>query len=306
VFGPKMLIGIGKVLPPTTVSRAIPIAMRRKLPSEKVEPFRESRSLPDAPDIRRRLRRWAEDTQEEMAGGRPGPVSGISDRHNDVWEPLLAVAETAGGDWSTRAREAAVALCGGETPAADDALGVRLLRDIAAAFTLEGVTRMPSGRLCDILKEADDAPWAEFARGHGLSKNRLARFLADFGISSRGIRLPDGKTPKGYYFEDFKDAISRYVAENAGFKTPHATTLDGIDESAIFQNATDLPCGVSENAVSANTGAGCGGVAFQKPDSGQENESGQEPEVDLPLGDEGEPPELFEPGKGTRRRVWPD
>jgi putative DNA primase/helicase len=311
VFSPKMLIGIGKVLPPTTVSRAIPIAMRRKLPSEKVEPFRESRSLPEAPDTRRRLRRWSEDIAEDLAGRRPAPVAGISDRHNDVWEPLLALAEAAGGKWPTRAREAAVALCGGETPAADDALGVRLLRDIEAAFVLDGVVRMTSGRLCDLLLETENSPWGEFARGKGLSKSRLARFLSDFGIASKDIRTPDDKVLKGYYKEDLQDAFSRYLPESPVSKRNNATSLDSVGESSLFQNATAPPCSVSENAVSANAGAACSVVAFPKEDSGQETEFGQESEVDPPLGDEGEPPpettsELFKPAEAGHKRHWPD
>ena len=35
---------------------------------------------------------------------------GIEDRDADVWEPLLAVADAAGGTWPSRARVAAVAL----------------------------------------------------------------------------------------------------------------------------------------------------------------------------------------------------
>ena len=42
--------------------------------------------------------------------GSPGAPEGIEDRDADVWEPLLAVAELAGGHWPERARVAAVPL----------------------------------------------------------------------------------------------------------------------------------------------------------------------------------------------------
>ena len=47
-----------------------------------------------------------------MAAARPDMPLGIEDRNADVWEPLLAIAEAAGGDWPQRAREAAIALVG--------------------------------------------------------------------------------------------------------------------------------------------------------------------------------------------------
>jgi hypothetical protein len=35
--------------------------------------------------------------------------------------------------------------------------------------------------------------------------------LGRFGIAPKTIKLPDGRTAKGYSLEDFEDAFSRYV-----------------------------------------------------------------------------------------------
>jgi hypothetical protein len=57
----------------------------------------------------------------------------IQDRAADVWEPLIAVADLAGGDWPQLARQAAVHF----VQSAKDveiSLGVRLLSDIKSVF----------------------------------------------------------------------------------------------------------------------------------------------------------------------------
>ena len=56
-----------------------------------------------------------------------------NDRAKDVWEPLLAIAETAGGEWPDRARKAAKELSG-ETEEEEDEFKVRLLGDIRGLF----------------------------------------------------------------------------------------------------------------------------------------------------------------------------
>ncbi len=63
----------------------------------------------------------------------PDMPDGIEDRNADVWEPLLAVADLAGGDWPKRARVAAVTLV---TAAADQKqrLGIQLLADLRTVF----------------------------------------------------------------------------------------------------------------------------------------------------------------------------
>lgn len=45
-----------------------------------------------------------------LAAAQPTFPPGLSDRAEDAWEPLLAIADLAGDEWAVRAREAAVAL----------------------------------------------------------------------------------------------------------------------------------------------------------------------------------------------------
>ncbi|HKH54183.1 MAG TPA: DUF3631 domain-containing protein [Propionibacteriaceae bacterium] len=45
------------------------------------------------------LRRW-----ESVLLGWPEMPAGVDDRSADLWEPMLAIAELAGGDWPQRHR----------------------------------------------------------------------------------------------------------------------------------------------------------------------------------------------------------
>ncbi len=56
----------------------------------------------------------------------------------------------------------------------------------------------------------EDRPWAEWRRGKPLTKNQLAGLLKPFGVGSKGIRLADETTPRGY-LHDLTDAFSRYL-----------------------------------------------------------------------------------------------
>jgi hypothetical protein len=83
---------------------------------------------------------------------------GIQDRDSDVWEPLLAVADAAGGDWPERARCSAVALVAASRESVPS-LGVRLLADLRTVFGDR--TTMPTDQIVAALTALDEAPWAE-------------------------------------------------------------------------------------------------------------------------------------------------
>jgi Protein of unknown function (DUF3631) len=59
---------------------------------------------------------------------------------NEVWRPLLAIAELAGPGWAARARRAAVALSTGDEGLAS--LGVLLLGDIRKSVSSDERPRL--------------------------------------------------------------------------------------------------------------------------------------------------------------------
>ena len=107
-WAPTVIAGIGD--PPSTVrDRAVVIDLKRKLSSEKVRPLRE-RDGADLAILRSKIARWVGDNEMRLRAHAPAALDVDNDRAKDMWEPLLAVAEIAGGDWPRRAREAGLAL----------------------------------------------------------------------------------------------------------------------------------------------------------------------------------------------------
>jgi hypothetical protein len=104
-FAPVALAGL-KSLPDTLASRAIIIRMRRRAPDETVEQFRHRRVKPIAAPVVERLAAWCRTI--DIADADPAMPDGVMDRAAECWEPLLAIADAAGGAWPKLAREAAV------------------------------------------------------------------------------------------------------------------------------------------------------------------------------------------------------
>jgi len=205
-----------------------------------------------------------------MQFARPELPDELSDRKQDVAEPLLAIADAAGGEWPSMARQAVIELCA-EARTWEESIGVQLLSDIRDIFTERQTDRISSDDLATALAAIETSPWAEWSRGKPITKFRLAPLLRHFGIISGNIRLPDGRTPKGYRKEDFADDWERYLPSNTPqspstpfSKRHNATTRINIDDSADFGNATPTLCGDSENSEIPNKNGACGVVAFQK------------------------------------------
>ena len=106
----KAIALIGK-LPDTLADRSIEVALKRKLPGERVERLRHA-----DPEVlhtlARRCARFAADNAEKIRAARPSMPDGLHDRAQDNWEPLFAIADLAGGEWPDLARKAALALSG--------------------------------------------------------------------------------------------------------------------------------------------------------------------------------------------------
>lgn len=205
VFCPVALAGIGK-LPDTIHDRSIVVMLRRRAPGEHVEPYRARKVRPIGDRLGRRLAAWAHRNAEALADLDPVMPAGITDRPADVWEPILAVADVAGGTWPDRARVACVRL--NEVRAeSDDSIGVKLLADIRAVFGDHD--RMSSADLLERLAGLDESPWGDW-RGKAIDARWLAKRLKPYGVGSTKIRLGE-TTAKGYLAEHLSDAWSRYL-----------------------------------------------------------------------------------------------
>jgi putative DNA primase/helicase len=265
---PMVLAAIGS-LPDTVEDRSIIVRLQRKAPGESVTPF--PRSGKRAADLRaslqslaRKVRRWMGDLAATLCETDPKVPAGLHDRAADNWRPLLALADALGGEWPERAREAAVELSGGDSDT--ESHRVRLLKDVRAVFESNGWDRVASQVLCDELAKIEEAPWSEWRKGKPISPAQLARILKPFGIVSGTIRLPNGETLKGYYWETFGEAFGRYLPSDPGTpisKRHTVTTRASSGDEPVFRNVTPPPCDVSENATIPAPDAGCDAVTDQ-------------------------------------------
>jgi hypothetical protein len=203
-FAMAVIAGIGD-LPDTIEDRSVIITMRRRAAGEQVDRFRRRRAVPPLRDLRERLHEWATGQIPNLRDAEPDLP--VEDRAADVWEPLAAVADAAGGDWPERARRACKALARADTD--DEAGGTQLLADIYAVF--DGADRLPTARLLERVNALETSPWGGWHRGEGLNSRDVSRLLKPYGISPRVIKLPNGETSRGYLAELFTDAWSRYV-----------------------------------------------------------------------------------------------
>ena len=130
-WAPTLISGIGAQAD-TAEDRAIIITLKRKLTREKVKQLR-ARDGEDLHVLARRIARFVADNEDYLRTHVPEALDVNNDRAKDVWEPLLTIAEAAGGEWPERARKAGRALAG-ETVEEEDDFGVQLLGDIRGLF----------------------------------------------------------------------------------------------------------------------------------------------------------------------------
>ncbi len=207
-FCPKCFAGIGR-LQDTVASRSIVIEMRRKLPGEAVEPFRQRAVKEAAAPIRAKLEAWAaRGAVDLLRTTRPAPIASIDDRQNDIAEPLLCIAQLAGDGWLQRLTNA-LQIDFGATSTEDGSIGVAMLHDIRAVFDERKVDKVSSKVMARCLCEIEGRPWAEWFHGKCMTANNLARELKQYHIGSLKIRLGN-ETVQGYRRGDFEDAWAQF------------------------------------------------------------------------------------------------
>jgi hypothetical protein len=207
-FCPKAFGLIGQ-LTPTLTDRSIVIPMRRKMPSDRAERLRRRDSEAHA-QLRRQCLRWANDNAAVLAQVTPAVLPALNDRAVDLWEPLLAIAERAAGEWPEHARKAALALSG-DGGAGEDSQGVELLGDAKKAFDAGQAADMPTKVLITALCADEERPWATYSKGEPITDRQLAKLLKPFGIVSTTVHPPGAPHAKGYRRADFEDAWARYL-----------------------------------------------------------------------------------------------
>ncbi|WP_157249717.1 DUF3631 domain-containing protein [Nonomuraea typhae] len=220
-FAMAALAGIG-AMPDTIEDRAVIVRMRRRAPGEKTAPYRFRRDRPPLRELATALNQWLRADLKRLEEAEPAMP--VEDRAADTWEPLVIIADHAGGTWPDRARAAALAL----TAEADDngtpSTGLRLLTDCRQAFGPD--TALPTATLLDRLKANPESGWADYGPT-GLTAMKLGALLREYDIRSCNIRFPDAPQGKGYQRADFLDAWARYCPAVEAVPTADVLPFEG-------------------------------------------------------------------------------
>ncbi|MFZ5862065.1 MAG: DUF3631 domain-containing protein [Nitrospirota bacterium] len=238
VFGPRALAGIGR-LPDTIADRSIPLRMVRRTREEPMEGFggpTRRRAEVDAAVIREQIAEWAAAHVATLKDATPDLPPALSDRTQDGAEPLLAIADAAGGEWPGRARAAVLALDGHTAP--DEAsIAVRLLADIRSLFADAPSDYMTSEELCHALAAIEDAPWGDWY-GKAITPRHLADRLKGFNIRPQKVRT--GKdTRQSYRRDQFRETWSRYLPSGP---SPSGGRLSGTSGTTPLNQTVIAVC----------------------------------------------------------------
>ena len=199
---PKVMAAIGR-LPGTLADRCIVVRMQRKTSKEICERLRNL----DGAELRQRCARFVADHGKGIAAARPEIPAGLNDRAADIWEPLLAVAEAAGGRWPELARQAAVAL---SASAQEGSPIGSLLLDIYVIFVNQAAERLFSRELVAGLSQMEERPWRVLLRGKAVTEMWLAQQLRPYGVRPGSIRVGE-RIGKGYVGAEMAEMFRRYL-----------------------------------------------------------------------------------------------
>jgi hypothetical protein len=250
-FAMAALAGIG-AMPDTIEDRAVVIRMRRRGPGETVAPYRHRRDRGPLQDLAAAIHQWLRADRAALEAAEPAMP--VEDRAADTWEPLVAVADHAGGHWPDRARAAVLALTAEADESGTPSTKLRLLTACRAAFGTD--TALPTATLLDRLKADTEGGWADYGPA-GLTAMRLGVLLREYDIRSDTIRFPrpTGQA-KGYHRDAFGDAWGRYCPP----AEPDPNPVDHPGEAADSGEVVHLGRGSRTSRTSLSS-AGQSGTA---------------------------------------------
>jgi Protein of unknown function (DUF3631) len=248
--------GIGW-LPDTILSRSVIIRMRRRHAGERVESYRHRLHSPEGHQLRDALAAWGTHTADDLVQTYPDMPKGVEDRDADIWEPLIAIADSVGGEWPGRARAAAVALVS-FAKEVEPSLGIKLLADCKAVFGNDD--KVFTNVLLRALHDLPEAPWGDL-KGKPIDDRRLAQRLRQYNIKSKQIRIGDVSL-KGYEKSDFVDAWERYLPSPSPSQERDTSETNEADVSGVSdvphsgdgEGIASAPCAVVPATFGTTTG----------------------------------------------------
>jgi hypothetical protein len=244
LFGPKAFAG-NSPLPRSLATRCIPINLRPLRPSEKFIRYGLDDESETLKTLKDRLRRWLQQASSALAQAAhnypPSLPPTLSPGQLKYAEPLIHIADVAGGSWPARIRSALTAVF----DLAEAAPELQMLFDVHAIFRDQNNPDfLSTSDLLSGLRALDHRPWSAWSSNSG---RRLADHLRPFGILSCRRHPSSDIDLMGYLFRDFHDAWERYLPQ-----------LGAGDESRISahieQSEPGIPLPPSGTATHAERG----------------------------------------------------
>ena len=141
---------------------------------------------------------------DTLASLRPDMPAELGDRAAECWESLVAIADLAGGEWSERARDAAIRLSA-RTHETTLSPGVRLLDAIRIVLESKHQSQIGSSELARAISDTEMWPTRD-----PVDTRELAARLRAYDIQARLLRHGN-EVFRGYQCADFDDAFARYM-----------------------------------------------------------------------------------------------
>ncbi|MFI8778784.1 DUF3631 domain-containing protein [Brachybacterium paraconglomeratum] len=239
-FSPVCIAAIGR-LPDTVTDRAVNIRLRRRKNTETVDPYRIRLHEPPLKDLAEAATEWAREHEQVLSEHIPEDMP-VDDRAADLWEPLVTIADVAGGAWPERARDAARHHTGADADDEDESVGIEMLRDIREVLELHHGDRISSKSLTDLLRGKEESRWAE----EDLKARRLTITLKEFGL--RSVRMPGGAA-NGFWISRFEDAFARYLSPNSYTPPASDENIHDVHNPVLTSTNARVP---SESCVPSN------------------------------------------------------
>lgn len=213
-------------LPDTLMTRSIVVNMKRRSRGQVVEPYRRRVNQPQAVKLVERLAEFANEVRATVADAWPELPEGIEDRDADIWEPILAIADAAGGHWPITARDAAVLMVA-ESQKKPATLGIKLLADIRTV--MGDSDRISTVDLLAGLHAMETAPWGNI-KGEPIDSRFLAKVLGKYDITTNNTFKINGAPVKGYQTHHLYDAFERYLPADVATSYLSEGNGEGGDE----------------------------------------------------------------------------
>ena len=273
-FTPKAMNGRNLAnLDDMLTSRSVVIPMTRA--TKRYPHIRPDRD-PVGCGITGKCARWRDDHSSTLADADPD-MGHLWGRIADVWRPLFAIADAAGGEWPALARAAATNLPALTATVADgETLGVQLLEDIHQVFKDEGdPDEISTADLDRELNEMSERPWPTLNNGKPMTAQKRGRLLSPYGIRTETLRF-SRRSAKGYRRTAFREAWDAYLSQKAISEplhrcNPHLPT-DSRDTEPL-QRRTGATVSDPPNSVLTND---CNGATVPKPEGAGESSADAE------------------------------